>query len=87
MPTWFVVSIGIGIVFISLVCIVVLCSITGLFFKGKKEKGPALVTPAPKAATTVTENRGEIVAAISAVLAEELGTDVSALRIHSLKRL
>ena len=32
-------------------------------------------------------NRGELVAAISVALAEELGKDVKAIRIHSIKRV
>jgi len=35
----------------------------------------------------VIENRQEIIAAVSAVIAEELGTDISAIRIHSFKKI
>ena len=42
----------------------------------------AAAVPAPAA----IPNRGELVAAISAAIAEDLGTDVSAIRIHSLRR-
>ena len=41
---------------------------------------------APAAAKPI-ENRGEVVAAISAAIAEELGKDVSGIRILSIKRL
>ena len=33
------------------------------------------------------ENRQEIIAAVSAVIAEELGTDINALRIISFKKI
>ena len=33
------------------------------------------------------ENRQEIIAAVSAVVAEELGTDISAIRILSFKKI
>lgn len=48
-----------------------------------------VVIPAVQAAPAaeVIPNRGELVAAVSAALAEELGTDVSAIRILSIKRV
>ena len=42
--------------------------------------------PAAASAETIP-NRGELVAAISVALAEELGKDVKAIRIHSIKRV
>ena len=42
---------------------------------------------APAAVQEPIANRQELVAAISAALAEELGTDVSAIRILSLKKV
>ena len=41
---------------------------------------------APVAAQPI-QNRQEIIAAVSAALAEELGTDVSAIRILSFKKI
>ena len=38
-------------------------------------------------AADLIPNRGEVVAAVSAALAEELGTDVSAIRILSFQRV
>ena len=43
--------------------------------------------PAAPAVPVGTGDRGELVAAISAALAEELGTDISGIRILSLKKL
>ena len=88
------VILGIGVVFAGLICIVIICKITSAFCNigAKKEKASVSVgvnsaasTPAP--AVTVIENRQEIIAAVSAALAEELGTDISALRIHSFKKI
>ena len=45
------------------------------------------VAPAPVAAPAVIENRQEIIAAVTAVCAEEMGKDVSALRVISFKKL
>ena len=51
---------------------------------------PAVAAP-PAVSAPVAEaeipNRGEVVAAVSAALAEELGTDVSAIRILSFRRV
>ena len=45
-------------------------------------------TPLPQPRPPLTiPNRGELVAAISVALAEELGKDVKAIRIHSIKRV
>lgn len=86
-PNWFVVVMGIGTVFVGLIAIVIICKIIGAFFIKSGEKEEAKPVPEVKAAPQIIENRQEIIAAVSAVLAEELGTDVSALRIHSFKKL
>ncbi len=84
----FVVAMGVGTVFIGLICIIVLCKILGaicsLSVKKNTEKtAPAPITPAAQP----IQNRQEIIAAVSAALAEELGTDISAIRIHSFKKI
>ena len=87
----FVVAMGISVVFIGLVCIIVLCKIMSAVCQlaEKKESGTQ-ATPVVSAAPSVNqpiENRQEIIAAVSAALAEELGTDVSAIRILSFKKI
>ena len=93
----FVVLMGIGTVFVGLICIVILCLLIGLFCRlGDKketaEQAPALNTqtsaPAANTATDLSpEKRREVIAAVSAALAEEMGTDISAIRIHSFKKI
>ena len=79
----------IGLIF--LICLVAvmgaLCQ--RLLSDDKKKKDPAAVAPAaPVAAAPVAiENRDELVVAFSAAVAEELGTDVSAIRVVSLKQI
>ena len=51
----------------------------------KTEVAPA--APAPAAPSAGIENREELVAILSAAVAEELGTDVSAIRVVSLKQI
>ena len=93
-PTWFVCAMGMGIVFIGLICLIVLIKILGKVSElaAGKESAPAPVATAaaPVAAAPAADvipNRGELVAAVSAALAEELGTDVTAIRIVSIKRV
>ena len=48
---------------------------------------PAAPTPAPAPVPAAAEpNRQEMIAAVSAALAEELGTDVSAIRVLSMRQ-
>ena len=88
---WFVVLMGIGIVFIGLVCIVALCTAMSAIIKAiekNKKPAPAAVKSAPAATKAAPiANRQEFIAAISVAIAEELGTDVSAIRILSVKPL
>jgi len=92
-PTWFVCAMGMGIVFIGLICLIVLIKIlskVSVLAAGKEAAPVSAAVAAPVAAAPAADvipNRGELVAAVSAALAEELGTDVSAIRIHSIKRV
>ncbi len=87
----FVVVLGIGTVFIGLIILILLCKIIGLLCSSKndmKKEQPAVTTVnTVPTATQPIENRQEIIAAVSAVIAEELGTDISALRILSFKKI
>ena len=87
-----VVALGVGIVFIGLICIIILCKImSAVCMMAQKNNDTApttsIATPVSPATTQPIQNRQEIIAAVSAVLAEELGTDVSALRILSFKKI
>ena len=89
----FVCALGIGTVFIGLICIVLLCKIIGLICGTESSAQSEKVQSAPAPAQTVqpvkevTANKGEIVAAISAAIAEELGTDVTGIKILSIKKI
>lgn len=88
-PDWMVVVMGVGVVFLGLVLIILICKIMGLFFAKAKnpESKPQAVAVAPVAETATIENRQEIIAAVTAVCAEEMGKDVSALRVISFKKI
>ena len=84
-----VVILGVGIVFFGLVCIVAICTIMSKVLKntGKEEKVEIAQTPATQVASTPIANKQELIAVVSAVIAEEMGTDVEAIRIKSIKRV
>lgn len=95
-PTWFVVAMGLGTVFIGLICIIILCKILGAVCtiiegNSKQSYAPAPAatpasTPAPAPAQS-SVNRQEVIAAIGVAVAEELDVDVNAIRITSIKRI
>ncbi|MBQ8869244.1 MAG: OadG family protein [Oscillospiraceae bacterium] len=89
-----------GVVFLGLICIVILCSTVSFLCRkalgDSKSDASAAAAPAPVSAATPAvapapaapiANRSKIVAAVSAVIAEELGTDVSAIRVVSFKKI
>lgn len=86
-PDWMVVVMGVGVVFLGLVLIIFICKIMSLFFvkTAKADNKPA--TAAAPANNAVIQNRQEIIAAVTAACAEEMGKDVSALRVISFKKL
>lgn len=86
--------IGIAVVFVGLIAIIGL--VEGLTFvcnkilaKGEAKKPAQASAPAPTPAVSsaAVENRGEILAAVCAAVAEEEGTDISAIRVISFKKV
>ncbi len=87
MQNWFVVVMGMGTVFVVLILIIALCYLLGLACRaGAKEEKSAAQVPASTAPTAIP-NRAELAAAIAAAVAEYSGTDASAIRILSIKKL
>ena len=94
-PIGLVIGMGVGVVFFGLICIVILSMIMSAIVRATDKKSaddtPASKTqsaPASPAASELSpEKRREVIAAVSAVIAEELGTDVSAIRVTSFKRV
>ena len=87
----FVCLFGMGTVFVGLICIIILTTIMGKIMQilSKSVEAAPAAAPAAPAAQVSNEipNRQALVAAISCVLAEEMGTDVTGIRILSLKKL
>lgn len=93
----YVIVLGVGTVFVGLICIIILCKILGVCCKLLEKNTTAApetvatptATPAAPATPVpaVIPNRGETVAAIAAAIAEDLGEDVSAIRIVSIEKI
>ena len=79
-----VVGIGLGTVFVGLICLVAICKLIGLVCSKLPDKKEVVKTSPEE---TEIPNRQEFIAAVSAAIAEELGEDVSAIRITSVKRI
>jgi sodium pump decarboxylase gamma subunit len=88
-PNWFVIVMGLGVVFIGLIFIILLCKILGAIcsLAETKEKSAPKAAPAPAAAPAVPVqgNRQEIIVAIGVAIAEEIGVSAEAIRIKSIK--
>lgn len=90
-----VVLMGLITVFVVLICLIVIIKLMGAIMSKaapakQVETAPAAApvpAAAPAAAPAQTGNKQQIVAAIAVAIAEEMGTDVSHIRIHSIKRV
>lgn len=92
MSNLFVVAMGLGTVFVGLICIIFISKIMSFFcIKFEKKSKPS--APAVKneisanSAPVAIANKQEFVAAVSAVIAEQLGCGVEGIRIKSIKRI
>ncbi len=89
----FVCVMGMGTVFIGLICIVLICNLLSVVLKGfaklEKEAGPAPKAPAPASVPEVAISPAEksaIVAGVCVCIAEELGEDASNIKVLSFKK-
>ena len=80
----FVCLMGMGTVFFGLICLIVLTTLLGRIVGRKQE---AAVPAAPAPAVEATVNQQELIAAVSAAIAEDLGTDITGIRILSVKKV
>ena len=87
----FVTLMGIGTVFFGLICIIVLTTIMGSVLKSNAKPAPAPAA-APKAAAPAapavnTAKEQEILAAVIAVVTEDLGPSASRMQITSINKI
>ena len=80
----FVCLMGLCTVFVGLICIIVLVSVMSNVVRRTDAKTAAPAIPAPAAAPAVSAVTPEMVAA---AIAEDMGTDISAIRIVSMKKI
>lgn len=88
--TVFVCLMGIGTVFVGLICIIIVCKIVSGIIRLTDKKSVDSITEVssePATQETAIPDRQRLIAAVSAAVAEELGTDVSAIRILSFRKL
>ncbi len=88
---WFVIVMGLVTVFVGLICIIIICSVMGALCKTFIKEDNTQQTTA-KSVQTVSESseipdRQKLIAASCAVIAEELGTDVEAIKVLSFKKM
>lgn len=89
-----VVLMGLITVFIGLICLIIIIKIMGAIVSsitGNKAPAaapvPAPAAPAPAPAQAPRTGNQQLVAAISAAIAEEMGEDVDHINILSIRRL
>ncbi len=88
----FVCVMGMGTVFVGLICIVFICMLMSVAVRAFSKNAPKKTVAAPKAAvvpqavTLPPAEKQAIVAGVCAVIAEELGTDVSNIKVLSFKK-
>ena len=87
----FVVVMGIVTVFICLVCLIIITMLMSkiiVAIQGKKTETVAVApVAAPAFVAQPTVNKQQLVAAIGAAIAEDMGTDVSHIKIHSIRKI
>lgn len=99
------IGMGLGTVFVGLICLIFICSITSAIVRKleglKGASADAVPAPAPVAPAQAVSSthvsagtgarsayeRGALSAVIAVAVAEELGTDVSGIRIVSIKKV
>lgn len=88
-----VIGMGLGTVFVGLICIIAICYLMGFIINAIEKSKPETVStaapaaPAESPSSAPIENKGELIAVVSAVIAEELGESVEAIRIKSIRQV
>jgi len=91
-PSWFVILMGVGTVFIGLIGIIILCKLLGAVctIADTKKAQPQVAVPIAASAPAPVQssvNRQEVIVAIGVAIAEEIGAPANAIRITSIKKI
>lgn len=83
------IGIGLGTVFTGLIGLILICYLMSSLVKAfaRKETPAPVQTAKQPAPAAAIPNKGEFSAAIACAIAEDLGTDVTGIRIKSIKKL
>ncbi len=89
---WLVCFLGVSIVFLGLVGIIGVCKLLGVICRSPKEVSQTEKTAQPSVSNAAQQdedipNREQLVAAVSAALAEYMGEEANSLRIVSIKKI
>ena len=88
-----VVAMGLITVFVVLICLIIIIKVMGAIMAGAGKAAPAPAPAAPAAAAPAAAaaapppHKQQLVAAISAAIAEDMGGIVDHIRIHSIRKL
>jgi sodium pump decarboxylase gamma subunit len=84
-----VVVLGIGVVFLGLVLLIGCVYLMNFLVEklSKKEEAKPATTESAPTVNDEIPNREELVAAVCAAIAEEEGTDITAIRVVSIKKV
>lgn len=91
--TLLVVAMGMITVFVVLICLILIIKLLGaIMVKVNAKNAPAeaiaVIGAAPVASAAPAQgDKQKLVAAIAAAIAEEMGTDVNHIKIHSIRKL
>jgi len=86
MPVWLsTMLLGLGTVFVGLIVLIYIVKLSSVVIRAIEKKQVPSAEESAEAAPI--QDRGALVAAVSACIAETMGRDVSGLRIVSLKRV
>ncbi len=84
-------GLGFGTVFVGLICLILIIKLMSVAFSSLNAKKAAAqetaTVPAAPAPAAEIADRGQFIAAVSAAIATSIGSDVSGLRILSVKKL
>ncbi|MEG1524075.1 MAG: OadG family protein [Clostridia bacterium] len=81
-----VVLLGFGTVFVGLICLIFITKLMSVIV-GMKRKKENLVQATAVPAVETIQNRGAFTAAVASCIATTIGTDVSGLKILSIKKV
>lgn len=87
MSNMFVCVMGIGVVFLSLICIVIICKIMSFVLKPKSVNNTNIPVQAVGRTESIIENKQEILAAVCAVIAHETGAEAKNIRVKSFRKI